>query len=470
MRVGEANDRYEQEADRLASLIVRQINAPGFGEELRDSQAEIQEDALPKQMPALQPKLQLKGESSGGAASPEIESAIANARGGGNPLEPELQERFGQAMGVDFSGVRVHTDAESNALNRALSSVAFTKQQDVYFREGAYKPQTHRGQALLAHELTHVVQQGLQFKGSAEQQSNSIQIVQRQLALPAGKSGFFFNREYNNIKTLIQTYNINPRITSLEDEGQDNATRHACAQTAMKELFKIQQMATKWLETEKNKGVRHQDTRRIGWLDAWYNRFFLPEYDRVDSILLSTATVSEESPAPLPRETVRALNRFEVASGRERDKSITGAITERGDWWTVIASESYMTTMPTYAYRVGYARDNENTIRSYNPRSARPIKPRRPDRLTPSEMMSYGHVYFALDQRIILPYVNMLPDPDEGKVKAIGRYLLPVGYEFKRDPEIPGGFRSTSTLPAPEEIRVTPTTRGARDVMHEITR
>lgn len=159
MRVGAAGDRYEQEADRLAPQIVQQINAPGFGEEPRDSQAEIQEDAPLKQLQALRPTLQLKGESSGGVVSPAIESAIASARGGGQPLETELQERFGQAMGADFSSVRVHTDVQSDELNQILNARAFTSHNHMFFRRGEYQPESLGGQRLLAHELSHVLQQ-----------------------------------------------------------------------------------------------------------------------------------------------------------------------------------------------------------------------------------------------------------------------------------------------------------------------
>jgi len=64
------------------------------------------------------------------------------------------------AFGTDFSGVRVHTDAEADALNQAVNAVAFTTGQDVFFRQGAYNPSHSSGRELLAHELTHVVQQG----------------------------------------------------------------------------------------------------------------------------------------------------------------------------------------------------------------------------------------------------------------------------------------------------------------------
>ena len=63
------------------------------------------------------------------------------------------------AMGADFSGVRVHTGGQADALNRNLSSRAFTTRQDIFFKQGEYSPGSSSGRELLAHELTHVVQQ-----------------------------------------------------------------------------------------------------------------------------------------------------------------------------------------------------------------------------------------------------------------------------------------------------------------------
>jgi hypothetical protein len=66
---------------------------------------------------------------------------------------------MGQAMGADFSGVKVHTDSQSDQLNQSIQAKAFTTGQDVFFRQGAYDPGSREGQELIAHELTHVVQQ-----------------------------------------------------------------------------------------------------------------------------------------------------------------------------------------------------------------------------------------------------------------------------------------------------------------------
>jgi len=86
-------------------------------------------------------------------------SRINSARGGGQALDGATQEEMGSAMGQDFSNVRVHTSSESDQLNQDLGAKAFTTGQDVFFRDGAYNPNSGSGQELIAHELTHVVQQ-----------------------------------------------------------------------------------------------------------------------------------------------------------------------------------------------------------------------------------------------------------------------------------------------------------------------
>lgn len=89
----------------------------------------------------------------------ETAGRINRERSGGQALDSGVQAQMSEAVGTDFSGVRVHTSAESDALNRALGAKAFTTGQDIFFRQGAYQPHSSGGQQLLAHELTHVVQQ-----------------------------------------------------------------------------------------------------------------------------------------------------------------------------------------------------------------------------------------------------------------------------------------------------------------------
>lgn len=96
----------------------------------------------------------------------DIESEAVSLKGGGQPLPAASLNYFEPRFGYDFSRVRIHTDSGSVRLNRALSAEAFTLGNDIHFNSGRYSPGSSAGNKLLAHELTHVTQQGTQHSAS----------------------------------------------------------------------------------------------------------------------------------------------------------------------------------------------------------------------------------------------------------------------------------------------------------------
>lgn len=90
----------------------------------------------------------------------ETAKAIDEKRGGGQALDEGMAAKAGAAMDHEFDDVRVHTDSQADQLSRSLGAEAFTTGKDIFFREGTYNPASSEGQELLAHELTHVAQQG----------------------------------------------------------------------------------------------------------------------------------------------------------------------------------------------------------------------------------------------------------------------------------------------------------------------
>jgi hypothetical protein len=183
LTIGEPGDKYEQEADRVALQVVKQINAPVQStqgqplqrqeEKPEELQAKPEITTLQRQEEKpeeLQTKSTLKNEEAiaGGEASADLTDTINSARGSGLPLDTGLQRAMGEVMGADFSGVKVHTDAQSDQLNQSIQAKAFTTGQDVFFRQGAYQPGNQRGQELIAHELTHVVQQNGRVNKNSE--------------------------------------------------------------------------------------------------------------------------------------------------------------------------------------------------------------------------------------------------------------------------------------------------------------
>lgn len=150
LEVGRADDPLELEADRTAAIVMQRL-AEGISSHLDGDDRPVRR--------AVQPDG--GGDSisaAGGAIDPATERAISAS--GGTALDPMARSSMESAFGADFSAVRIHTGSKADNLNERLGARAFTTGSDVFVRSGDYSPQTAEGQRLLAHELTHVVQQG----------------------------------------------------------------------------------------------------------------------------------------------------------------------------------------------------------------------------------------------------------------------------------------------------------------------
>ena len=95
----------------------------------------------------------------GGVVHPDVEAAIAAARGSGRPAERASTAPLGAIVGDSLSDVRIHADGAAAALARSVSARAFTVGSDIFFAPGEYQPATAAGRELLTHELVHVAQQ-----------------------------------------------------------------------------------------------------------------------------------------------------------------------------------------------------------------------------------------------------------------------------------------------------------------------
>jgi hypothetical protein len=162
--VRQPDDKYEQEADRVATKVVNQINAP-------QPPQSIQRKSILGKLTI--PDISIMRRKAGEAVdvNQDIEQSIQGSRGKGQPLADDIRGSMEQAFGADFSGVKIHADGKSDQLNHSLSARAFTTGQDIFFKQGEYNPESQQGQELLAHELTHVVQQtgAINRKSTSEQ-------------------------------------------------------------------------------------------------------------------------------------------------------------------------------------------------------------------------------------------------------------------------------------------------------------
>ncbi len=154
------NDELEQDAERTRAVPVPDAAPPerewDGGRSLEQAASQIGNRSFAQLVARMQDG---EGILAGGLVHPDVEAAIAAARGGGRGLDAGLATQLEDAFGDTMRDVRVHTDERAAALTRAVSARAFTVGTDIFFSPGQYAPNTPAGTELIAHEATHVVQQ-----------------------------------------------------------------------------------------------------------------------------------------------------------------------------------------------------------------------------------------------------------------------------------------------------------------------
>ena len=164
LTVSAPGDAHEREADRVADAVMRMAQEMPAASSEPASPTKVQrmcaecDDELEKQ-----PSASVRRKEQGAAAplaTPSVAASISRLHGSGSALPATTRAFFEPRFGSDFSRVRVHADAAADRTAQAIDARAFTIGNDIVFRSGQYAPALNEGQRLLAHELTHVVQQG----------------------------------------------------------------------------------------------------------------------------------------------------------------------------------------------------------------------------------------------------------------------------------------------------------------------
>lgn len=106
-----------------------------------------------------EPVMKKESGAAHGGHKVSVEERIKQSKGKGQSLPDDVRAFLEKQLGADLGEVVVHTDGEAIAMNKELGALAFTNGFDIYFNAGQYQPDTMAGQKLLAHELTHVLQQ-----------------------------------------------------------------------------------------------------------------------------------------------------------------------------------------------------------------------------------------------------------------------------------------------------------------------
>lgn len=243
LTVGAPDDMYEKEADAVADKVIR-MPEPAFVN--RKSAGIKSHPILQRQTEEEEEPIQMKGNESGGfiqkkcaecekekgeiqrkpvretitpllQRKSERDSAVPNSmahsitssNGSGEALDANTQNFMSSRFGNDFSSVKIHSDNQSVQFNRELNAKAFTVGKDIYFNEGQYQPNTDKGKHLLAHELTHVVQQN--------------HFLSRQRLIQKAPSPVdAIEKEAAKLETDILS---DPKFTGLKAESKDRVKR-----------------------------------------------------------------------------------------------------------------------------------------------------------------------------------------------------------------------------------------------------
>lgn len=151
LKISEPGDKYEQEADRIADEVMR-MPEPSVQRQVEPGEEEemVRRKAIANSMSPL-------SQEPDTSEVPVIVHEVL--RSPGQPLDAATRFFMEPRFGHDFSQVQVHTDAKAATSARALNARAYTVGQTIVFGAGQYSPGTHVGYQLLAHELTHTLQQ-----------------------------------------------------------------------------------------------------------------------------------------------------------------------------------------------------------------------------------------------------------------------------------------------------------------------
>lgn len=214
LSIGKPDDHYEKQADQVADKVVQRMSQPAPApvvpkattvpagtvpssavhqgavqlKEVENKEEDIQTEEKKVQRKPIfdsmgDPPDDIQKKEAANAATPDaktsgsnnLEQRLQQTKGGGAPLPSDTRTAMESAIGADFSGVRVHTGTEAAALSSELEAQAFTHGNDIYFNQNKFDATSSTGRHLLAHELTHTVQQGaaIQKKAAPEGERKS---------------------------------------------------------------------------------------------------------------------------------------------------------------------------------------------------------------------------------------------------------------------------------------------------------
>lgn len=185
-----ANDHYEKEADKVADKVVSSPTPSGVKITAMPQRNVQRKASLTSIQKTYEPNLHIfrSADSSPPANAPPatihpLTTALSNQSTRGSPLPTDTRRQMETSMGASFSNVRIHTGQQSHEASAAIGAKAFTTGRHIHFAQNQYNPNTTQGRHLLAHELTHTVQQGAspanEGRAPPVEASSSANVIQR---------------------------------------------------------------------------------------------------------------------------------------------------------------------------------------------------------------------------------------------------------------------------------------------------
>ncbi|MDB5145996.1 MAG: hypothetical protein JWQ57_16 [Mucilaginibacter sp.] len=174
--VNQPGDQYEREADAMAESVMQidkneipetRLSPPDIihrkcatcGNDVEENDESIQRIPIQRKCDKCEEEEKLQRKELGSSA-PEVSPAVNQTlQSPGQPLDEDIRSLMEPRFGFDFSKVRIHNNSQAKQSAKEINARAYTYKNNIVFGEGQYQPQTQNGKKLLAHELTHVVQQ-----------------------------------------------------------------------------------------------------------------------------------------------------------------------------------------------------------------------------------------------------------------------------------------------------------------------
>ena len=182
LTIGAIDDPYEREADAMAGRVLQMpstskanaffkpANAPVLQRKCSGCEEEEKKQHIMRKE---------SGISSGLSVSSSFAASLSASKSGGSPLPKATKSLMETAFRTDFSPVKIHIDSQASEMSKRINAKAFTYGNNIYFGEGQYNTGSREGKQLLAHELTHVVQQGGGLRKVQRQVAHTFTFISR---------------------------------------------------------------------------------------------------------------------------------------------------------------------------------------------------------------------------------------------------------------------------------------------------